>query len=76
MQEPKEHIGVVDAQYIAHHFGFTLGDQGSASTDGNRGQVRDRASVEFGIFNSRVEIAEKASASTTLHAPSDASSKS
>jgi hypothetical protein len=62
MQEPEEQIGVVDAQYVAHHFGFTLGNQRNATVDDNRGAVRYRASNEFGMFKFRLSKADEAQA--------------
>jgi hypothetical protein len=62
MQEPEQQIGVVDAQYVAHHFGFTLGNQRNATVDDNRGAVRYRASHEFGMFKFRLSKADEAQA--------------
>ena len=50
MQEPEKQIGIVDAQYVAHHRGFTLGNPGNETLDGSRRKVRQRASLEFGMF--------------------------
>ncbi|KAJ1268291.1 hypothetical protein BS78_07G123900 [Paspalum vaginatum] len=63
VDEPAEqHMGVVDAQYVAHHLGFTLGNPGNDTLDGSRTRVRRRASDEFGMFNSRMDSAQKAQA--------------
>ncbi|OEL37038.1 hypothetical protein BAE44_0001943 [Dichanthelium oligosanthes] len=75
INEPEEQIGVVDAQYVAHHVGFTLGNPGDDNADGSRAKVRLRASDEFGMFNARMDSADKAQAEALL-APSDAAPRS
>lgn len=60
VQEPGRQMGVVDAQYVAHHHGFTLGDKGNDTVDGSRRKVRLRASAEFGEFKARLYNADRA----------------
>ncbi|KAL6646486.1 hypothetical protein ACP70R_018094 [Stipagrostis hirtigluma subsp. patula] len=69
VDEPQKQIGVVDAQYLAHHVGFTLGDDVNATIEGSRRQVRLRASAEFGIFKGRLHNADKAQAAALLAPP-------
>ena len=71
MQEPEKQIGIVDAQYVAHHRGFTLGNPSNETLDGSRRKVRLRASAEFGMFKARLHNADKAQAAALL-AQSDA----
>ncbi|CAL5006860.1 unnamed protein product [Urochloa decumbens] len=63
VDDPEEQMGVVDAQYVAHHDGYTLGD---GDGDGSRGSVRNRAWVEFGMFNARMQDADKAQEAARL----------
>ncbi|AQK52017.1 uncharacterized protein [Zea mays] len=60
VDEPGRQMGVVDAQYVAHHHGFTLGDKGNDTVDGSRRKVRLRASAEFGEFKARLYNADRA----------------
>ncbi|KAF8675596.1 hypothetical protein HU200_047668 [Digitaria exilis] len=71
VDEPEKQIGIVDAQYVAHHVGFTLGNPGNDTADGSRRKVRLRASSEFGMFKARLHNADKAQAAAHL-AQSDA----
>ncbi|XP_025821334.1 uncharacterized protein LOC112897277 isoform X2 [Panicum hallii] len=66
VDEPEEQIGIVDAQYVAHHAGFTLGNPGNETADGSRRKVRLRASAEFGMFKARLHNADKAQAAALL----------
>jgi len=66
LQEPEQQIGVVDAQYVAHHKGFTLGNKGSDTVDGSRRKVRLRASAEFGMLKVRLYNADRAQAAALL----------
>ncbi|TVU06505.1 hypothetical protein EJB05_09069, partial [Eragrostis curvula] len=74
VDDPEEQIGIVDAQYVAHHVGFTLGSQGNATVEDNRHAVRVRASHEFGMFKFRLHKADTARAAALL-APPGAGSK-
>jgi hypothetical protein len=62
VQEPEQQIGVVDAQYVAHHEGFTLGNKGNDTVDGSRRKVRLRASAEFGMLKARLYNADRTQA--------------
>ncbi|KAK3121546.1 hypothetical protein QOZ80_8BG0655860 [Eleusine coracana subsp. coracana] len=66
VDEPEEQIGIVDAQYVAHHIGFTLGSQGNSRVEDSRGKVRARASHEFGMFKFRLSKADMAQAAALL----------
>ncbi|CAO2163631.1 unnamed protein product [Urochloa humidicola] len=66
VDEPEKQIGIVDAQYVAHHSGFTLGNPGNETADGSRRKVRVRASSEFGMFKARLNNADKAMATALL----------
>ena len=66
VQEPEQQIGVVDAQYVAHHEGFTLGNKGNDTVDGSRRKVRLRASAEFGMLKARLHDADRAQAAALL----------
>ncbi|CAL5006859.1 unnamed protein product [Urochloa decumbens] len=66
VDEPEKQIGIVDAQYVAHHSGFTLGNPGNDTADGSRRKVRVRASSEFGMFKARLNNADKAMAAALL----------
>ncbi|CAO2206493.1 unnamed protein product [Urochloa humidicola] len=66
VDEPEKQIGIVDAQYVAHHSGFTLGNPGNETADGSRRKVRVRASSEFGMFKARLNNADKAMAAALL----------
>jgi hypothetical protein len=66
VQEPEQQIGVVDAQYVAHHEGFTLGNKGNDTVDGSRRKVRLRASAEFGMLKARLHNADRTQAAALL----------
>jgi hypothetical protein len=66
VQEPEQQIGVVDAQYVAHHKGFTLGNKGKDIADGSRRKVRHRATAEFGMLKARLYSADRAQAAALL----------
>ncbi|KAJ1268286.1 hypothetical protein BS78_07G123700 [Paspalum vaginatum] len=66
VDEPEKQIGVVDAQYVAHHVGFTMGNPGNDTLDGSRRKVRLRASNEFGTFKWRLQNADRAQAAARL----------
>ncbi|CAA7023638.1 unnamed protein product [Microthlaspi erraticum] len=61
VQEPAyEKIGIVDSQWIVHQFIPSLGSQGKAEEGKSPWQgVRDRCHVEWKMFESRVDNAEK-----------------
>ncbi|VVA93815.1 unnamed protein product, partial [Arabis nemorensis] len=61
VEEPAhEKIGIVDSQWIVHQFIPSLGSQGKADNGKTPWQgVRDRCHVEWKMFESRVENAEK-----------------
>ncbi|XP_062196106.1 uncharacterized protein LOC133899162 isoform X2 [Phragmites australis] len=69
VDEPEEQIGIVDAQYVAHHVGFTLGSAGNDTKEDSRGKVRARASSEFGMFKFRLNKADEAQAAALLALP-------
>lgn len=66
VQEPEQQIGVVDAQYVVHHHGFTLGNKGNDTMDGSRRKVRLRSSAEFEILKARLKNADRAQAAALL----------
>ncbi|XP_062192259.1 uncharacterized protein LOC133895772 [Phragmites australis] len=68
VDEPEEQIGVVDAQYVAHHAVVTLGSKG-----GSRSNVTARQKVEFRIFGDRMRNAQRAQEASLLAPPAAAS---
>ncbi|GJN03256.1 hypothetical protein PR202_ga20680 [Eleusine coracana subsp. coracana] len=62
VDEPDQHIGIVDAQYVAHHAVVTLGSKGkgNATVEGSRSSVLARQRTEFDAFNARMRNAERA----------------
>ncbi|OQU80328.1 uncharacterized protein LOC8071036 isoform X2 [Sorghum bicolor] len=66
VDEPEQQIGVVDAQYVAHHEGFTLGNKDNDTVDGSRRKVRLRSSAEFGMLKARLYNADRAQAAALL----------
>lgn len=66
LQEPEEHIGIVDAQYVTHHAVVTLGNKnkGNATMEGSRSSVLARQRAEFNDFNARMRNAERAQLAT------------
>lgn len=71
MQEPDEYIGVVDAQYVAHHAVVTLGSKGkgNATVEGSRSSVLARQRAEFDAFRARMRNAERALQAAARLAP-------
>ncbi|CAH2033980.1 unnamed protein product [Thlaspi arvense] len=61
VEEPAyEKIGIVDSQWIVHQFIPSLGSQGKAEEGKSAWQVvRDRCNMEWKMFESRVDKAEK-----------------
>ncbi|CAO2163630.1 unnamed protein product [Urochloa humidicola] len=64
VDDPEEQIGVVDAQYVAHHAVVTLGTKG-----GSRANVTARQKAEFITFKTRMRNALKAQAAALLAPP-------
>ncbi|PVH36713.1 hypothetical protein PAHAL_6G149500 [Panicum hallii] len=64
VQDPEEQIGVVDAQYVAHHAVVTLGTK-----RGSLANVTARQKAEFNTFKTRMRNAERAQAAALLAAP-------
>ncbi|KAF8766060.1 hypothetical protein HU200_007907 [Digitaria exilis] len=63
VDDPDEQIGVVDAQYVAHHAVVTLGTKG-----GSRANVTARQKAEFFTYKTRMRMADKARAAALLAA--------
>ncbi|TVU06665.1 hypothetical protein EJB05_09065, partial [Eragrostis curvula] len=76
VNEPDEHIGVVDAQYVTHHAVVTLGSKGNTTTEVSRSSVLARQRGEFDAFRTRMRNAERAQQAAARLAPPLAAPKS
>ncbi|KQJ90917.1 uncharacterized protein LOC100845122 [Brachypodium distachyon] len=61
----KEHMGIVDAQYVAHHGVKTLEGQGDGEKEGSSAGVRARQLDERRIFYDRLANADRELANST-----------
>uniref|UniRef100_A0A0E0Q2V8 Uncharacterized protein n=1 Tax=Oryza rufipogon TaxID=4529 RepID=A0A0E0Q2V8_ORYRU len=68
VDEPEEHIGVVDAQFVVHRGVPTLISQGNGEQEGSSAKVRSRQFDEMRTFYRRIADAEKAQADATAAA--------
>ncbi|XP_047053198.1 uncharacterized protein LOC124659333 [Lolium rigidum] len=65
VDDPEEHIGIVDAQYVVHHAVTTLMGKGNKANTGIGAKVKARCTEEYSTFRSRMSDADKELANST-----------